>query len=156
MRAYLKSLAPIWLYPALTLALTAFAFLAVEGGVRGIFVCLRFAFGQEKVYWVKHMVRDSAGFALLSAALALVQYFLASSLVLSLKDRVLAFSVLFFSALASGLFFSIIAAGSNLGASRLCGLPVIAACLLGGLTALFQKESENPMNGLKFNPFMYK
>jgi len=120
-----------------------------------MFVCLHFAFGQEKIYWVKHMVRDCAGFALLSAALALAQYFLASSLVLSLKDRALAFSVLFFSASASGVFFSRIAAGSSLGAPRMCGLPVTAACLIGGLTALFQKESENPMNGLKFNPFIY-
>jgi len=146
----------MWLYPALTLALTAFAFLAVESGVRGMFVCLRFAFGREKFYWLKYMVRDSAGFALLSAALALAQYFLASSLVLSLKNRALAFSVLFFSALASGVFFSRVAAGSSLGVPRLCGLPVIAACLIGGLTALFQKETENPLRGLKFNPFMYK
>ncbi|HAF95345.1 MAG: hypothetical protein A2X34_09120 [Elusimicrobia bacterium GWC2_51_8] len=155
MRAYLKSLNPIWLYPALTLVSTAFAFLAAESGVWCMFVCLRFAFGHEKIYWVKHIIRDSTGFALLSAGLALTQYFLASSLVLSMKDRVLAFSVLFFSASASGVFFARLAADSSLGVSRLCSFPVITACLFGGLTALFQKESENPMRGLKFNPFKY-
>ena len=102
------------------------------------------------------MLCDSAGFALLSAALALAQYFLGSFLVLALKDAALAFSVLFFSASAAGVFFSMVAAGSSLGASRMCGLPVMAACLIGGLTALFQKESENPLRGLKFNPFIYK
>ncbi|MCX5786387.1 MAG: hypothetical protein NTX59_11935 [Elusimicrobia bacterium] len=153
MRTYLKSLTPLWLYPGLSLVTTAFAFLAVQAGVRAAFVCLRFAFGQEKIYRVNPLIYDSAEFALLSAGLALAQYFLASSLALSLKDRVSAFSVLFFSASASGLFFLHIAAGSNFGASRLCGLPVIAACLLGGLTALFQKESENPLRGFKFNPF---
>ncbi|HAH31660.1 MAG TPA: hypothetical protein DCL44_05035 [Elusimicrobia bacterium] len=155
MRTYLKSLTPLWLYPAISLVVTAFAFLAVQAVMRAIVICRSFIFCQGHICRPSHLAYDSAGFALLSAALAQAQYLLASSLVLSLKDRVSAFSVLFFSASVSGLFFSRIAAGSNFGLSRLCGLLVTAACLLGGLTALFQKESENPMSGLKFNPFRY-
>ena len=154
MKTYLKSLTPLWLYPGLSLVATAFAFLAVQAGVRVVFIWLSFVHGRIKIYWTTSLVYNSAEFALLSAGLAFAHYFLASSLVLSLKDRISVFSVLFFSASASGLFFSHIAAGTNLSVSRLCGLPVIAACLLGGLAALFQKESENPLRGLKFNPFM--
>ena len=143
----------LWLYPLLALMLTAFAFLAAAGCVRGLFAALCLAFGQENVYWIKHLVRDSAGFALLSAAIAVGHYFLASSLVLALKDAALAFSVLAFSASASGVFFMKIAAGSSFGVSRLCGVPVAAACLFGGLVALFQAEGENPLRGRKFNPF---
>ena len=153
MSSYRTSLTAVWLYPAITLALTAFSFLDAETGARGIFALLCFAAGRENIYWVKHLVYDSLGFALLSAALALTQYFLASCLILSLRGRILSFYLLLFSAAASGVFFLGIADGTNLGASRLCGLPATAACLIGGFVAFFQRESENPMKGVRFNPF---
>lgn len=139
--AYLYSLA---VYFGASAFLTGLLLLAALAGMKVWFALARFALGPEKVYWVKPILYDSAGFAAVSAATALLQYYMASFLQLSgTGRRALAGAVLTCAAFC-GLLFWRGAAHSSLGGYGFSGLCVAAAALIGGLAAVFQDPGENP------------
>lgn len=138
---YLYSLA---VYFAVSALLTALLLLGALAGMNAFFALARFALGPEKVYWVKPLLYDSAGFAGVSAATALLQYYLASLLRLSGAGRRGLAGAVLSCAVFCGLLFWRAAAHSSLGAYGFSGFCVTAAALIGGLAAVFQGPGENP------------
>jgi len=109
-----------------------------------VFLLSCFSLGPEKVYWLKPLIYDSAGFALASGGMAVIQYYLASLLHFSGAGRTSLLGAVFFSSLLCGLFFWRGAAYSSLGAYAFSGLCVTLSALLGGLSAVFQRPGDNP------------
>jgi len=144
----------LWLYPGLTIAATIFSFFAARVCVWAVFSLLIAVLGRDNILLNRHLAYCSAELAVFSAQLAAAQYLTASSLALAEKDRVISFSLVFFSAAAAGMSFSRLAQGSSLETAPLYALPAAAACLIGGVAGIFQEEGENPMREVKFNPFI--
>lgn len=138
---YLYSLA---VYFAVSALLTALLLLGALAGMKASFALARFALGPAKVYWVKPLLYDSAGFAAVSAGTALLQYFMASLLLLSGAGRRSLAGAVLSCAVFCGLLFWRGAAHSSFGAYGFSGLCVTAAALIGGLGAVFQDPGENP------------
>lgn len=131
-------------YFAVSALLTIVLLLGALAGMKLAFALARFALGPEQVYWLKPAIYDSAGFALASAATALLHYYLASLLHFAGAGRAGISASVFFGAVFCGLLFWRGAAASSLGAYGFSGLCVTAAVLIGGLGAAFQEPGENP------------
>ncbi|MBI5744260.1 MAG: hypothetical protein HY952_06905 [Elusimicrobia bacterium] len=131
-------------YMTVSLLATSLILLSSLAAMKLVFSGVRLNLGPEEVYRLKPLFCASAGFALASVATAVLQFFLASLLLLSgLERRVLGAAVLAVSVF-SGLFFWRGAAHSALGAYPFSGLPVTLSALCAGFCALFQKPGENP------------
>jgi hypothetical protein len=139
--AFLYSLA---VYLAVSALLTALLLLGALAAMKLSFAFASFALGPEKVYWVKPLIYDSLGFAAVSAATALLQYYLASLLQFSGAGRRSLAGAVLTCAVFCGLLFWRGAAHSSLGAYGFSGLCVTAAVLIGGLGAVLQAPGENP------------
>lgn len=146
-------LTPLWLYPGLTIAAVIFAFYTARVCVWAAFWLQRVVCGRDSVYLTSHLIYSSLELAAFSAQLAAAQYLMASSLALAERDRGISFSLVFFSAAVAGLFFSRLVAVPGPETVPLSGLPAAVACLIGALGGIFQKENENLMVKVKFNPF---
>lgn len=131
-------------YLAVSVFATVALLLTALAGMKLAFALARFALGPAKVYWLKPLIYDSAGFAIASAFTALFQYYAASLLRFSGAGRTLLAAAVFFCSLFCGLVFWRGAAASSLGAYGFSGLCVTAAVLIGGLGAAFQEPGENP------------
>ena len=131
-------------YLAASLFSTLLLLLAALAGMKLFFSLARFALSAKEVYWLKPLLYDSCGFAIASSGAALVHYFLASLLRVSVADRPWLCATVFFAAVFCGLFFWRGAAFSSLGAYGFSGLSVTISILIGGLAAVFQKPGENP------------
>ena len=123
---------------------TAVILLGGLAAVQAGFALARLALGFDMVYWLKPVLCDASGFALVSALTALAQYYLVSLLGLSRAGRAPLLAAMGCAALLSGVFFWGAAEYSSLGAYGLSGLPVTLSTLLGGAAAVFQKPGENP------------
>lgn len=131
-------------YMTVSLLATALILLGSLAAAKLAFGAAKMQFSPVDIYHVKPLLSVSAGFALASAATALLQYYLASLMLLSgLERRLLGAAVLLVSVF-SGLFFWRGAQHSAFGAYPFCGLPVTLSALGAGFAGLFQKPGENP------------
>ncbi|MBU2574526.1 MAG: hypothetical protein KKH28_10660 [Elusimicrobia bacterium] len=132
--------------------------------VYAFFRTLNFAFGPERLYWVKTTGYDALGFAFLAVTNTVFQYYMASMLSRDLKNgpRLLRspganlaglFGILFLSCGISALFFLKLAAKSSFSSYVLAAFPLIISYLLGGVLGLIQKEEENPFRNSKVKIF---
>ncbi len=131
-------------YLAFSSFLTVLLLLGSLAGMKFIFLLARVSLGPAKVYWLKPLMYDSAGFALASAGMAVLQYYLVSLLHFSGVGRAALSAAVFFAAVLCGLFFWRGAFYSSLGAYGFSGLSVTLSALLGGLAAVFQCPGDNP------------
>ncbi|HNW45340.1 MAG TPA: hypothetical protein PKI19_12605 [Elusimicrobiales bacterium] len=123
---------------------TAVILLGGLAAVQSGFALARLALGFDRIYWLKPVLCDASGFAVVSALTALTQYYFLSLLGLSRAGRAPLLAAMGCSALLSGVFFWGAAEYSSLGAYGLSGLPVTLSALIGGTAAVFQKPEENP------------
>ena len=139
--AFLYSLA---VYFAVSALLTALLLLGALAMMKAAFSLAAFSLGPQRVYWVKPLLYDSAGFAAVSAEMALLQYYMVSLLQHSGAGRRSLGGAVLSCAVFCGLLFWRGAAHSSLGAYGFSGLCVTAAVLIGGLGAALQPPAENP------------
>lgn len=131
-------------YFAVSVFLTAALLLGALAGMKLVFALARFSLGPERIYWLKPLIYDSAGFAMASSVTALLHYYLVSLLRFTSAGRAALSAAVFLCAVLCGLLFWRGAAYSSLGAYGFSGLCVTTAALIGGLGAAFQKPGENP------------
>ena len=131
-------------YFAVSFLLTTLLLLTSLTAMKFLFAAARLSLGPARVYWVKPVLSDSAGFALASSATALLHYYLVSLLRFTGAGRAALSAAVFFCAVLCGLLFWRGSWHSALGAYGFSGLCVTAAALLGGLGAVFQRPGENP------------
>jgi hypothetical protein len=141
------------LYALISVVLVSAQFFAAEALVYLLFRAAHLQVCSGVARLIRMPFYDSAGFAFLAAANAVLQYYLASLLSRDLKDRSAAFGVLMISAGVSALFFLRLSAGSGLGAYAFASAPLMFSCLLGGMTGLLQKEADHPFRGSKLKIF---
>ena len=136
--------------------------LALYSGISVFFITVQFLLTDALVYLLFQAVKlrlltyvpyDSAGFAFLTATNTVLQYYLASLLGHNLRGRPALLGIIFVSAMISAIFFLRLSARSTFNSYTFAVLPLIVSYLLGALMGLFQKESDNPFHGSKFNIF---
>ena len=131
-------------YLAASLLATVLLLLASLAAMKVSFAAARFLIGARGVYWLKPALYDSVGFAASAAGTALLQYLLLSLLRPLLRDQAFLAALVAFCSLFCGLLFWRGALSTPLGAYGFSGLAVTLSALLGGLTAVYQRESESP------------
>lgn len=141
------------LYSCISVCFTSVQFLLSGALVYLLFKAVTLCAGPLALKLVNDAVFDAAGFAFLTATTAFLQYYLASLLDRNLGSSPALSGIVLISAIISSAFFLRLSAHSAFGSYVFSSLPLMISFLIGALTGLFQKGTDNPFRHSKLNIF---
>ena len=146
-------MANVFLYCAISILVVTLEFIITAFFIRGVFFGFKYVYGVHFAYKMKFIIYDFIGFALLTVLNAAAQYYLATLLSVSMKNRKNRYITISASTLIASLFFIQLSIKTGFDSYIMASLPLIISYFIGGFLGISEDKNKNPWNNTNIRVF---